>query len=261
MQTKGVNNGCKGLFPNSKLQCSGSSSEQSNSFVLQLFQWTLNSILAITILMPLIRIWTLMQITIWDTMKNSNAGLENQAGTAFSAWCRSGMWAQALGAVTKSGPLLGQGPAGMKGSGMLEPLENIFIFFTNIKLTCGGKAVLWSQDGIYLYQNKVKCHTWRETASPGLLKDLGEVMEEKSKFTKERHSPHPLTPGRARCCQLGNSLAKMNSLIPGSSWTLPELLKCPSCWDIAPSTNLLWKREIENFSDNNQIILNHFKLF
>lgn len=40
--------------------------------------------------------------------KNLSAGLENQAGIAFSQWCRPGMWAQALGTVTKSGHLLGQ---------------------------------------------------------------------------------------------------------------------------------------------------------
>lgn len=33
--------------------------------------------------MSLITAWTLMQIAMWDTMKNSNAGLENKAGTAF----------------------------------------------------------------------------------------------------------------------------------------------------------------------------------
>lgn len=47
--------------------------------------------------MSLIRVWTLMQTAIHSTTKNSNAELENKAGSAFSERCRSGMWAQALG--------------------------------------------------------------------------------------------------------------------------------------------------------------------
>lgn len=74
------------------------------------------------------------------------------------------------------------------------------------------------------------------------------------KVTQERNIPCAL--GRTGCCQVGNTLGKFHFGL------ILDIVKCPSSWGIlSPLINLFWKREIENFSDSDQIILDYFKPF